>query len=121
MSTQFPWLTVLILFPLVAALPIPFLPSKDGKAIRSYSLGTAFVEFALIIYTFWKHYDFSNPGYQLVENYAWVPQLGLNWSVAVDGLSMPLVILSGLVTTLAIFAAWKIQHKPRLFYFLMLA
>jgi NADH:ubiquinone oxidoreductase subunit 4 (subunit M) len=56
----------------------------------------------------------------LVEDYTWLPQIGLHWSFAVDGLSMPLVILTGLITTLAIFAAWKIEHKPRLFYFLML-
>jgi NAD(P)H-quinone oxidoreductase subunit 4 len=121
MSTQFPWLTILIAFPLLAALPIPFLPDKEGKTVRSYTLGVALIEFAAMIYAFWQHYDFSNPGFQLVESYAWVPQIGLNWSVAVDGLAMPLVLLSGLVTTLAIFASWKIKHKVRLFYCLMLA
>jgi NAD(P)H-quinone oxidoreductase subunit 4 len=120
MSTHFPWLTVLILLPLVAAIPIPLLPDKEGKTVRSYALGVGLIEFALIVYMFWRHYDLSNPNFQLVENYAWVPQIGLNWSVAVDGLSMPLVLLTGLVTTLAIFASWKISHKPRLFYFLML-
>ncbi|NJR64312.1 MAG: NAD(P)H-quinone oxidoreductase subunit 4 [Leptolyngbyaceae cyanobacterium CRU_2_3] len=120
MTTQFPWLTVLVLFPLLASLPIPLFPDKAGKTVRSYALGVALTEFSLIIYTFWKHYSFSNPGFQLVETYAWVPQLSLNWSLAVDGLSMPFVILTGLVTTLAIFASWKVNHKPRLFYFLML-
>lgn len=121
MSMQFPWLTILIAFPLLAALPIPFLPDKTGKTIRSYTLGVALVEFATMIYAFWANYDLNDPGFQLVEQYAWVPQIGLNWSLAVDGLSMPLVILSGLVTTLAIFASWKINHKQRLFYVLMLA
>jgi NAD(P)H-quinone oxidoreductase subunit 4 len=121
MSTQLPWLTIVFLFPLLAALPIPFLPDKYGKSVRTYSLGVGLTEFALIVYTFWKHFTLSDPGLQLVEDYAWVPQLGLHWSLAVDGLSMPLVILTGLVTTLAIFASWKIDHKPRLFYVLMLA
>ncbi|MBD3881736.1 NAD(P)H-quinone oxidoreductase subunit 4 [Phormidium tenue FACHB-886] len=120
MSMQFPWLTVLILLPLLAALPIPFIPDKEGKTVRSYALGVGLTEFTLIIYTFWKHYTLSDASFQLAESYPWVPQIGLNWSVAVDGLSMPLVILTGLVTTLAIFASWKISYKPRLFYFLML-
>lgn len=120
MSMQFPWLTTLILFPLLASLPIPFLKDKDGKTVRSYTLGAALIEFTLIVYAFWKHYDLSNPGFQLVETYSWIPQIGLNWSLAADGLSMPLVLLSGLVTTLAIFASWKINYKPRLYYFLML-
>jgi NAD(P)H-quinone oxidoreductase subunit 4 len=119
-STDFPWLTFLTLLPLLAALPIPLLPDKEGKTVRSYALGVGLTEFALIVYTFWKHYSLNDAGFQLVERFAWVPQLGLNWSVAADGLSMPLIILTGLVTTLAIFAAWKVSYKPRLFYFLML-
>ncbi|GAB4325067.1 MAG: NAD(P)H-quinone oxidoreductase subunit 4 [Leptolyngbyaceae cyanobacterium] len=71
-------------------------------------------------YAFWKHYDASSATFQLAENYAWVPQLGLSWAVSVDGLSVPLVLLAGLVTTLSILAAWQVNHKPRLFYFLML-
>jgi NAD(P)H-quinone oxidoreductase subunit 4 len=120
MSSQFPWLTAIILFPLLASLPIPFLPDREGKTIRWYTLGVALTEFAFILYSFWQHYELQNPGFQMVESYAWVPQIGLNWSVAVDGLSLPMVILSGLVTTLAILASWKISHKPRLFFVLML-
>lgn len=120
MSTQFPWLTLLTLLPLVAALPIPFIPDKEGKTIRTYALSVGLIEFSLLIYAFWKDYDLANPAFQLAESYAWIPQIGLNWSLAVDGLSMPLVLLAGFVTTLAIFASWKIQYKPRLFYFLML-
>lgn len=121
MSTQFPWLTTITLFPLVASLLIPVLPDKYGKTTRWYSLSVGLINFALIIYAFWQNYDFHNPDFQLTETVAWVPQLGLNWSLAVDGLSMPLVVLAGLVTTLSMFAGWKVTHKPRLFYFLMLA
>jgi NAD(P)H-quinone oxidoreductase subunit 4 len=119
-STQFPWLTAIILFPLLAALPIPLLPNKQGKAVRWYTLSAAMAELSFIIYVFWAFYDTSNPAYQLVESYNWLPQLGWNWSVAVDGLSMPLVVLSGLITTLAILASWNIKVKPKLFYVLLL-
>ncbi|MEO1520193.1 MAG: NAD(P)H-quinone oxidoreductase subunit 4 [Cyanobacteria bacterium J06633_2] len=119
-STQFPWLTAIILFPLLAALPIPLLPNKQGKAVRWYTLSAALAEFSLIIYVFWAFYDTSNPSYQLVETYSWLPQVGWNWSVAVDGLSMPLVILSGLITTLAVLVSWNIKTKQRLFYVLLL-
>ncbi|MEA5517286.1 NAD(P)H-quinone oxidoreductase subunit 4 [Nodularia sp. UHCC 0506] len=119
-AIEFPWLSAIILLPLVAALAIPLIPDKEGKTVRWYGLGVAIADFALIIYAFWYSYDFQNPTLQLVENYAWVPQLGLNWSVGVDGLSMPLLLLTGLINTLAIFAAWKVTTKPRLFYALML-
>ncbi len=120
-STQFPWLTTITLLPLAASLFIPIIPDKQGKTVRWYALGVGLVDLALMIYAFWQHYDFQNPGFQLAETYAWVPQIAINWSLAIDGLSMPLVVLTGLVTTLSLLAGWKVTEKPRLFYFLMLA
>ncbi|MEM6751773.1 MAG: NAD(P)H-quinone oxidoreductase subunit 4 [Cyanobacteria bacterium P01_C01_bin.38] len=118
--SEFPWLTSIILLPLTAALAIPVLPDKDGKTVRWFGLGVAIADFTLMICAFWQNYDFQSASFQLVEKYAWVPQLGLNWSVAADGLSMPLILLTGLINTLAIFAAWKVTNKPRLFYSLMM-
>jgi NAD(P)H-quinone oxidoreductase subunit 4 len=119
-AEQFPWLTAIVVLPLVASLLIPVLPDKDGKRVRWYALGVGIADFILMCYTFWKHYDASSATFQLAEKYAWVPQLGLNWAVSVDGLSVPLVLLAGLVTTLSILSAWQVDRKPRLFYFLML-
>jgi len=119
--TDFPWLTTIILFPIVASLFIPFLPEKNGRWERWYALIIGLIDFSLIVYAFATRYDFANPGLQLVEKYSWVPELDLNWSVGVDGLSMPLVLLTGFMTTLAILAAWPVTLKPKLFYFLMLA
>ena len=119
-STQFPWLTAIILFPLLASLPIPLLPDKQGKTVRWYSLSVALAELSFIVYAFWQFYDVGASSFQLAESYSWLPQIGLNWAVAVDGLSMPLVLLSGLITTLAILAAWNVKVKPRLFFFLLL-
>ncbi|MBE9004248.1 NAD(P)H-quinone oxidoreductase subunit 4 [Fortiea sp. LEGE XX443] len=116
----FPWLTAIILLPLVASMLIPVLPDKEGKLVRWYALGVAIADFILMCYTFWKHYDASSTTFQLVEKYVWLPQLGVSWAVSVDGISAPLVLLAGLVTTLSIFAAWQVNLKPRLFYFLML-
>ncbi len=119
-SEQFPWLTAIILFPLVASLAIPFLPGHHNKTVRAYALGVGLLELGLILYTFAQHFTLADPSLQLVEAYPWAPQIGLYWSLGVDGLSMPLVVLSGLVTTLAIAASWNINLKPRLYYFLLL-
>ena len=118
---NFPWLTTIILFPIVAGLLIPFIPDKDGKTVRWYSLTVGLIDFAIIVYAFYSGYEIGNPDLQLRESYSWIPQLDLNWSVGVDGLSMPLVLLTGFITTLAIMAAWPVTFKPKLFYFLMLA
>ncbi|MGA0199019.1 MAG: NAD(P)H-quinone oxidoreductase subunit 4, partial [Prochlorotrichaceae cyanobacterium] len=120
MTDHFPWLTAIVLLPLVASLLIPVLPDKTGKLVRWYALGIALADFALMCYAFWMNYEVGTASFQMTEQYAWVPQIGLNWTLSVDGVSMPLVLLAGLVTTLAILAAWQVDHKPRLFYFLML-
>ncbi|WP_017719567.1 photosynthetic/respiratory NAD(P)H-quinone oxidoreductase subunit D1 [Kamptonema formosum] len=118
---DFPWLTTIILLPIAASLLIPVLPDKDGKTVRWYSLIVGLIDFVLIVAAFYTGYDFNEPGLQLVESYPWLPQLDLKWSVGADGLSMPLILLTGFITTLAILAAWPVTLKPKLFYFLMLA
>jgi len=119
--TDFPWLTTIILFPIAAGLLIPFIPDKDGKTVRWYALTVGLIDFAFIVYAFYTGYDLSNPNLQLVESYTWIADLDLKWSVGADGLSMPLIILTGFITTLATMAAWPVTLKPKLFYFLMLA
>jgi NAD(P)H-quinone oxidoreductase subunit 4 len=118
--THLPWLTIIILFPIVAALLIPIIPDKDGKTVRWYALIIGLIDFIFITYAFSNNYDLKVPGMQLAESYPWIPQLDLNWSVGADGLSMPLILLTGFITTLAIMAAWPVTFKPKFFYFLML-
>ncbi|MGB3573683.1 MAG: NAD(P)H-quinone oxidoreductase subunit 4 [Phormidesmis sp.] len=118
---QFPWLSTIIFFPFIAALLIPFIPDENGRTVRWYALVVGLIDFALIVYTFVNHYDISSSGMQLYESYTWVPQIDLRWSVGVDGLSMPLVLLTGFITTLAILASWPVTFKPKLFYFLLLS
>lgn len=118
---NFPWLTFIILFPVAASLLIPIIPDKDGRTVRWYALIIGLIDFAVMVYAFYTQYDFSNPNLQMVESYSWVPQIDLKWSLGVDGLSMPLVLLTGFITTLATLAAWPVTFKPKLFYFLILA
>ena len=119
-EAQFPWLTTLIVVPLMASLLVPIIPDKEGKSLRWYAMGVGVLDFVLMCYAFWRNYDISTASLQMAESYAWIPQIGLNWAVSVDGISMPLVLLAGFVTTLSLLSAWQVDRKPRLFYFLML-
>jgi NAD(P)H-quinone oxidoreductase subunit 4 len=119
-TPQIPWLTAIIVFPLLASLVIPIIPDKEGKTVRWYSLSVALTNLALMVYAIWDNYNFKTTKFQLTETYSWIPQIGLNWSVGIDGLSMPLVFLSGLITALAILASWKVTHKAKLYHFLVL-
>ena len=44
-ADQFPWLTAIILFPLFASIAIPFIPTKEGKKVRTYALGVAIADY----------------------------------------------------------------------------
>nr|YP_002048971.1 NAD(P)H-quinone oxidoreductase subunit 4 [Paulinella chromatophora]ACB42761.1 NAD(P)H-quinone oxidoreductase subunit 4 [Paulinella chromatophora] len=119
---DFPWLSVSILFPIVSALFIPFIPDKgDGKTIRWYALTITMLTCTEVIVAYFTAYDPKQSGLQLVEKVEWLPILHLNWAVGADGLSMPLIVLSSFITTLAVLAAWPLSFKPKFFYFLILA
>ncbi len=119
---SFPYLSVAILFPIAAAFLVPFLPDPgDGSRIRWYALTIALADFLVTVAGFLNGYDPAVDGLQLVEQVRWLPELGLGWSVGADGLSMPLILLTTFITSLAILAAWPVTFKPRLFHVLMLA
>jgi NAD(P)H-quinone oxidoreductase subunit 4 len=117
---QFPWLTTIVLLPALSAMFILLLPDKSGKLARWCALGVGLIDFVLMCFAFWTHYDGTSAAFQMVEQFTWIPQLGLNWTVSIDGLSAPLVLLAGLVTTLSMFSAWQVDRRPKLFYALML-
>ena len=114
-----PWLSLAILFPIVCALGIPLLP-EGNKVVRWYGLGASLITFLITAVGYVKGYDPAIEGLQMAERISWVPQLGLTWSVGADGLSMPLILLTSFITSLAALAAWPVTFKPKLFYFLLL-
>ena len=114
-----PWLSLAILFPIVCALGIPLLP-EGNKVVRWYGLGASLITFLITAAGYVKGYDPAIEGLQMAERVSWVPQLGLTWSVGADGLSMPLILLTSFITSLAALAAWPVTFKPKLFYFLLL-
>ena len=121
-SGSFPWLSLITLLPVAVAPLLMLLPGDgtDPKLPRTIALVTLAVDLGLMLYVYSQHYDGSVAGLQLVERFAWVPSIGLEWSLATDGLSAPLVVLSGLVTLLSVAASWNIQKKTRLYFALLL-
>ena len=78
-------------------------------------------DLGLMLWSFSRHFDPALGNLQLVERIDWLPAMGLQWSLAADGISAPLVLLSGLVTLLTVAASWDVERKPRLYFALLLA
>ena len=122
-GTAFPWLSLIVLLPAASALLLPLLPAEDDKPSpwpRNVAFGVLLADLLLMMGVLATQFDPTQSGLQLVERVSWVPSIGLEWSLGVDGLSAPLVVLSGLVTLLSVWASWTIERKSRLYFALLL-
>ncbi len=122
-QSSFSWLSAIVLLPAIGALLMFLIPEKEeSNSYLPRNIAIAFLaaDFLIILLVFGRIFDKSLDGLQLVERISWLPAIGLEWSLGVDGLSAPLVILSGLITLLSAIASWKITNKPRLYFSLLL-
>nr|YP_010628363.1 NADH dehydrogenase subunit 4 [Begonia convolvulacea]WBN95269.1 NADH dehydrogenase subunit 4 [Begonia convolvulacea] len=116
----FPWLTIVVVFPIFFGSLLFFLPHKGNKVIRWYTICICFLELLMITYTFCYHFEFDDPLIQLTEGYKWIYFMNFYWRLGIDGLSIGPILLTGFITTLATLAAWPVTRNSRLFHFLML-
>ena len=121
---DFPFLSVITFTPLVAALLILMLPAQRKNEARAVALGAAIFALILSIWVYFN-YDQSAAGYQFIEKYNWLPALGINLYFGVDGMSTPLVLLTGVVMFTGVLISWGddnkhvmagIQDRPREFF-----
>ena len=121
---NFPVLSIITFTPMVAAVIMLLLPAHRKNETRAVALAAA--TFALIL-SFWVyfHYDMAAGGYQFVETYNWLPALGISLKFGVDGMSTPLVLLTGVVMFTGVLISWGdddqhvmagIQDRPREFF-----
>jgi NADH-quinone oxidoreductase subunit M len=112
---QFPFLSVIVFIPMVSALVFLIMKPEWKKAIRMIALGAALVALALSIWVYFG-YDKAAAGYQFLEKYNWMPMLGISLHFGVDGLSAPLVLLTGIVMVTGVMISWGIEDRPREFF-----
>ncbi len=112
---QFPILSVIVFTPILAGLIILMIPAERKTEVRVTALAAAL--FALILST-WVYiaYDQAAGGYQFIEKYSWLPQLGISYQVGVNGMNAPLVLLTGVVMFTGVLISWGIEDRPREFF-----
>jgi NADH-quinone oxidoreductase subunit M len=111
----FPILSVIVFTPLVASLLILMMPAERKTEIRVTALAAAAFALLLSIWVYFS-YDTAAAGYQFQEQYSWLPSLGIGYHVGVDGLSTPLVLLTGTVMFTGVLISWNIDDRPREFF-----
>ncbi|MGI9484594.1 MAG: NADH-quinone oxidoreductase subunit M [Geminicoccaceae bacterium] len=116
--SDWPLLSLVIFLPLAGALFILIMaPSSDTEEGRNNAKGgalwTAGLTF-LISLMIWGKFDNSRSDFQMVEKYEWLADLGINYHVGVDGISLFLILLSTLTTLVCIGVSWdSVQHRVK--------
>jgi NAD(P)H-quinone oxidoreductase subunit 4 len=113
-------LSTLILLPLVGAALIGFYPAAlSGKIARKIALVFAVIIFLWTVFLTIK-FNPGEVGIQFTESLPWIDALGLNYNLGVDGLSLPLLLLNGLLTGIAIYSSDESLQRPKFYYSLIL-
>jgi len=114
-------LSLILFFPVLSALVMLFLPKDEVKLLRWFALGASLVPFALSV-VLWISFQPSVSGFQFQEQYPWYEAIHSSLHLGVDGLSLTMVLLTTLLTPLAILASFSITDrvKPYLMLFLFL-
>ncbi|KUO52378.1 MAG: NADH dehydrogenase [Desulfitibacter sp. BRH_c19] len=116
---NFPVLSVIMLAPVIGALVILLIPEKEEKLIKITAAVSAAVSLILAISLF-VLYDKDLGGMQFVQSIPWVDYLGISYTVGVDGLSLPMVLLTSLVIFTGVFASWDMHSRIKEFFIFLL-
>jgi NADH-quinone oxidoreductase subunit M len=96
-----PILTLLIAVPLIAALIVTLLPKSRDEIVRTVALLGSVITGALSLWVLFA-FQKGEGGYQFTSMHPWIRSLGISWNVGIDGISLLLVVLTGILFPLAI-------------------
>ncbi|HNA54051.1 MAG TPA: NADH-quinone oxidoreductase subunit M [Anaerolineales bacterium] len=123
--TNFPILSVITFLPILAAAIILMMPANRKNEIRAVALAAATLDLLLSGWLYLQYLLGDMTGYQFIEQYNWLPALGISLKFGVDGMSTPLVLLTGIVMFTGVLISWGdedphvkagIQDRPREFF-----
>ncbi|MDY7101945.1 MAG: NADH-quinone oxidoreductase subunit M [Actinomycetota bacterium] len=113
-SADFPILTSLIVLPAAGALAVALLPARRGDAIRQVTLLVMMATAAISVWML-ADFDTSDDGFQFTEDHSWIESFGIGWHLGVDGISLFLVVLTGILFPIAVLGATP-HHDPKPYY-----
>ena len=112
---HFPFLTVLVLVPAVGAAVVALVPTRSVSRHFHEGLGALVMLFTLVLaVVIAGQFKVGDGGYQLVSDHVWAKELGIHWSLGIDGISLFLVVMTALLFPLALLGA-RVKRDPRSF------
>jgi len=113
-------LSLVVWIPIAGLVVLLALPRGQVRAIRVVALVTTLADFLASVWAA-AAFDFSQAGtLQLTEQTRWIPSLGVTYHLAADGLSLPLVLLTTILTVLCVIYSWRVDLRPKEYMILFL-
>ena len=114
-------LSLILFLPAVSALIMLFLPGSEVRLQRWFALAASLIPFILTL-VLWNKFDPNVTGFQFEEKYIWYEAINSSFHIGVDGISLSMVLLTTLLTPLAILASFSVTDrvKPYMMLFLFL-
>ena len=115
----FPFISVLTAVPLIGAFGILCLGAQNKKLARGVALAFSFMALALTL-ILWHRFDPASGALQFEELHAWIPAIGVQYHVGIDGLGLLMLMLSAVIMPMSIAASSEIQERAPLYFSLVL-
>ena len=112
-------LSLIVWLPIIGISIIAFIPRGKDNLIRIISAITTGIQFLLTL-VLWGGFDKNIGSMQFMERLDWIPSLNISYILGVDGLSLPMVILTGLLFFIGVFVSWSIEKAVKGYYALFL-
>ena len=119
LPTDIPWLSLVWLSMAVPAVVIALIPSGQKELMRWVGAAFALISLVLSVLLFLA-YDPGRSGFQFVERLDWIPQLGISYLLGVDGISLPMLVLNGIVIFTGALMSWNIDKRTKEYWVLLL-
>jgi NADH-quinone oxidoreductase subunit M len=111
-------LTLIVFTPLAAAVIISLLPSGRPRLIKWSALGLSLIPLALSL-ILWFNFEMGG-GFQFEEQYEWFPQIGSSYHLGADGISTAMILLTGILTPLAVIISFSINDRVKAYFALFM-
>ncbi|HDS01013.1 MAG TPA: NADH-quinone oxidoreductase subunit M [candidate division Zixibacteria bacterium] len=113
-SFSFPILTLMIFIPIIGMLILAFLKQSQLLAIRTVSTVFSGIPLVLAVILL-ANYD-PGGGFQFVEKVSWIPALNIHYFLGADGISVPMLMLTALLSFISIIASFGITHRAKEYF-----
>ena len=117
---ELPLLTLTILSPIAALLLTLLIPARHALVIKIANALCSAVSVVLAL-AIWLLYDRAAGGFQMTEDVAWVPSLGIRYTVAADGVGVVLTMLTAIVFFTGVLTMWHLQTRVKEYFAFMAA